>query len=204
MFQRHRIYPGNLGGFMGFWDAAKGVLGGGVFSKDARKFAMGTSDKYKQNSLLGPEQQPGYSQLQQSIAGPGAGGSWGTAADYYRSLMSDDNSTFDAMKAPEMRRFNEEIIPGLSEQFAGMGAGGMSSSGFRNAAIGAGTDLSERLGSIRAQLRQQGAQGLMNLGQQGLGHFNENILEKGQQGFLSQMAPVAGQALTKWATGGMG
>ncbi len=188
---------------MAFWDAVKGIAGGGIFSKGARNFAMGESDKYRQNSLLGPEQQPLYQQLQ-GAATSGPGGAFGQASDYYRGLLSNESPDFNAMAAPEMRRFQEEIIPGLSEQFAGMGAGGLSSSGFQNAAVGAGTDLSERLGSIRAQLRQQGAQGLMGLGQQGLGMYNENILQKGQPGFLSQIAPIAGQALTKWATGGMG
>jgi len=196
-----------MGFFSNWGKGLQSLAGSSIFNKDMRDkaggFLMGTPDKYRQNSLLGPEQQPLYQQLQ-GAATSGPGGSFGQAGDYYRGLLSNDSADFNAMAAPEMRRFQEEIIPGLSEQFAGMGAGGLSSSGFRNAAVGAGTDLSERLGAIRAQLRQQGAQGLMGLGQQGLGMYNENILQKGQPGFLSQIAPMVGQGLTKWATGGMG
>ena len=158
-------------------------------------FFTGTPERWEQKSILGKEQQPLYSQLQAANMGKGAGGSFGTAGDYYRSLLEDDNSTYNAMAAPEMRQFREQIIPGLSEQFAGMGFGGsgLNSSGFRNASVNAGTDLSERLGAIRAQLRQQGAQGLMVLGQQGLGQYNENIHRPGTEGFLSSaLGPALG------------
>lgn len=159
-------------------------------------FLSGTKGKFEQKSLLGPEQKGLYGQLLASAQAPGAGGAFGEAADYYRGLLKDDNSTFQAFQAPEMRRFNEEIIPGLAEQFAGMGSGALSSSGFRNAAVNAGTDLSERLGAIRAQLRQQGAAGLMNLGQQGLQQFNENIYRPPTPGFLEAAAPGIGSAVT--------
>jgi hypothetical protein len=76
-----------------------------------------------------------------------------------------------------------------------MGSGGLSSSSFRNAAVGAGTDLSERLGAIRAGLRQQGAQGLQNIGNMGLGSFNENIHRPATGGLLGGFAQGAGQGL---------
>ncbi len=146
-------------------------------------FWTGEQGKFNQISTLDPQQQGLKSQLLGS-AQQGSGGSFGQAGDYYRNLLSNNNNDIQAMQAPEMRQFHEQIIPGLSEQFAGMGSGGLSSSGFRNAAINAGTDLSERLGAMRAQLRQQGAQGLMGLGQQGLQQFNENIYTPGQPGAL--------------------
>ena len=93
-----------------------------------------------------------------------------------------------------MRQFREEIIPGLAEQFAGMGSGGLSSSGFRNATVHAGRDLSERLGRIRAELRNQAAGNLSNLGQFGLGQFNENIYREKQPGLLGSLGNLTGQA----------
>jgi hypothetical protein len=184
----------------GFWDTAKGIVGGGIFSKKFRKagkdFLMGTPEEHERMSTLLPEQQGLFDQLQNSAMNQGAGGAFGTAADYYRDLLSDDSKTAQAMFAPETRNFNENIIPGLSEQFAGMGAGGLSSSGFRNAAVGAGTDLSERLGAIRANLRQQGAAGLTNIGQLGLGNYSQDVMtQPGTTGFLSSVAPAAGQAI---------
>lgn len=160
-----------------------------------KNFFMGTPGKMEDVSTLTPEQLPIAKQLYGAAQGPGGGGAFGTAADYYRGLLSDDNSTFNAFAAPEQRRFNEQIIPDLAEQFAGMGSGALSSSGFRNAAINAGTDLSERLGAIRAQLRQQGAAGLTGIGQQALQPFKENIYRPPQSGFIEQVAPVAGAAL---------
>lgn len=157
-------------------------------------FFTGTPGKWSQQSLLTPQQQKLSGQLQQANMGRGAGGSFGTAADYYRDLLSNDNETFNQFAQPELRRFRQETIPSLSEQFAGMGSGGLSSSGFRNAAVNAGTDLSERLGAIRAQLRQQGASGLMGLGQQGLNPTVENVYTQGQGGFLDQLAPLIGSA----------
>lgn len=175
------------------------------FFKEIGKFFRGTPGKYEQRSTLRPEQQGLFDQMQSALQGKGAGGAFGQTADYYRGLMSDDSADFQAFAAPEQRRFNEETIPGLSEQFAGMGSGGLSSSGFRNAAVSAGTDLSERLGSIRAQLRQQGAQGLQQLGQFGLSpQFQENIYKQGQPGLLDYGAQAVGTAAGMYGGGAAG
>ncbi len=174
------------------------------FFKNIGKFFTGTKGKHKEISTLTKAQQPLQEQLLQASMQSGAGGSFGTAADYYRDLLSPDSQTAQMMFAPEQRRFNEEIIPGLSEQFAGMGSGNLNSSGFQNAAVNASTDLAERLGAIRAQLRSQAAQGLMGLGQQGLTPVKENVYYPGQEGFLGQIAPVAGAALGTYLGGPAG
>lgn len=167
-----------------------------------KEFMFGTPEKMQQVSRLEPGQMPLKNQL--ITAGmQGPGGAFGQAADFYGNLLSNDSEDFNAFAAPEMRRFNEQIVPGLAEQFAGMGSGALSSSGFRNAAVGAGADLSERLGAIRAQLRQQGAQGLMNIGQQGLGQFSENVLRPATQGYAQQVAPALAKGGLAFATGGM-
>ncbi len=159
-------------------------------------FLTGTPQKNYQVSTLGQEQVPLKDQLINAGMGKGAGGAFGDAADYYRGLLSNEGGDFDAFAAPEMRRYNEQIVPDLAEQFAGMGSGGLSSSGFRNAAVGAGTDLSERLGAIRANLRQQGAQGLQNIGSQGLQSFYNNVTQPATGGLLDMAAPAVGAALT--------
>lgn len=157
-------------------------------------FWSGTDPVDYQQTQLAPEQIPLYEQSVNAGLNKGAGGAFGDSADYYRNLLSDDSADFDMFARPEMRRFNEEIIPGLSEQFAGMGSGGLSSSGFRNAAVNAGTDLSERLGAIRGNLRTQAAQGLFQAGQQGLQHHLENVHVDGQPGFFQGAASGIGQA----------
>ncbi len=171
---------------MGFW-------------KQVGNFFTGTPATRENVSTLRPDQEDLYNQLQAANLGSGAGGAFGQAADYYRDLLSNDSQTMSQMAAPQMRQFNEEIIPGLSEQFAGMGSGGLSSSGFRNAAVNAGTDLSERLGALRAQLRQQGAAGLSNLGQMGLQPYSQNMeTQPGSPGLLNNISSgignIAGQA----------
>lgn len=157
-------------------------------------FFFGSPGKIQQQSTLGKEQQGLYNQLLKAGMGQGAGGAFGQSADYYRGLLSNDSADFNAFAAPELRRFRQETVPGLAEQFAGFGSGALSGSGFRNAALNASTDLSERLAAIRAGLRQQGAQGLMNIGQQGLGSYNENIYMQPTTGFLGSIGQGLGAA----------
>ena len=160
-------------------------------------FFTGTPGQWSQQSTLTPGQQKLQSGLQNS-----ANGSFGQAGNYYSSLLNENNQTFNDLSNPEFRRFNEQIIPDIAEQFAGMGSGGLSSSGFRNAAVSAGADLSERLGALRAQLRQQGAQGLMGLGSQALQPVAENVYTQGQPGFLDAVGEGIGGAATGFLMGG--
>ena len=157
-------------------------------------FFLGSQGKIKQQSTLGPEQQGLYRQLLGAGMGQGAGGAFGQSADYYRGLLGNDSADFNAFAAPELRRFRQETVPGLAEQFAGFGSGAMSGSGFRNAALNASTDLSERLASLRAGLRGQAAQGLQGIGQQGLGSYNENIYMQPTTGFLGSIGQGLGAA----------
>lgn len=156
----------------------------------------GSPEKHERISTLTPEQQPLLSQAIRAGMNPGAGGAFGASADYYRDLLDNDSQTLAMLSAPEMRQFREQILPNISEQFAGMGSGGLSSSGFQNASTAAGTDLGERLAAIRANLRAQGAAGLQNIGQIGLGNFSQDVMtEPGTPGLLSQFAPAIGMGL---------
>lgn len=158
-------------------------------------FFTGTPGKFEQRSTLLPNQQAIQGQQARAIQGRGAGGAFGESADYYRDLLSNQSADLTAFQAPELRRFQEEIIPDLAEQFAGMGSGGLSSSGFRNAGVSAGADLGERLASIRAGLRQSAADRLSNMGQQGLNTYAENYYRPRTPGFLESAAPAIGGAL---------
>ena len=161
-----------------------------------RNLFFGSPEKHERVSTLLPEQQKLFQQLQQALMSSGSGGAFGDAADYYRSILSQDPALMQQFFAPEMRRFQQETIPGLAEQFAGMGSGALSSSGFRTAGLQAGTDLQERLGAIRANLMSQAAQGLSGLGQIGLGQFSQDVMtQPGSPGFFSQIAPAVGQGI---------
>lgn len=158
-------------------------------------FWTGTPGKFEQRSTLRPDQQRLSQQLVNAGMDRGAGGAFGTAADYYRNLLSDNPEDMDAFAAPELRRFREQIVPQIGADFAGQGSGALSSSAFRNATVNASTDLAERLGAIRASLRQNAAQGLSNIGSQGLQPFTQNFYTPPQPGFLSSIAPGLGAGI---------
>lgn len=178
------------------------------FFKQLQQRLFGKPEEMQSVSTLTPQQQKIQSQLEQSMQQKGAGGAFGDTADYYRDLLSNDGQTANMFAQPMMRQFNEEVIPGLSEQFAGMGSGGLSSSSFRNAAVNEGAGLSERIGSMRAGLRQQGAQGLQGMGAQSLAQTKENIFRPETHGFIGNavnaLAGGVGQGLGMAATGGIG
>ncbi len=167
-----------------------------VISAISSKFGS-KKEKFENKPTLRKDQEPLYRQLQAAGMGQGAGGAFGESADYYRNLLSNQPQDFESFAAPEMRRFNEQIIPGLSAQFAGLGSGALSSSAFRNAAIGAGTDLSERISAIRANLRQGAAQGLQNIGQFGLSPFSGNVYRPPTTGPSSAFAPATGNLMAQ-------
>lgn len=172
------------------------------FGQGVKEFFLGSPDIRNNVSTLRKEQEPGYQQLQNAAQGRGAGGAFGESSDYYRDLLSNDSQDYNNFAAPALRQYQEDIVPGLSEQFAGMGAGGLSSSGFRNAQVQGATDLSERLGALRAQLRQSGAQGLQNIGQLGLGNYSQNMVtQQGQEGVLPKLIGQLPAAAAAYATG---
>lgn len=165
----------------------------GLFKSIGNLFG-GTPGRIEQLSTLRPDQEQLSNQLVQAGQQKGAGGAFGSAADYYRDLLSDNPADMQAFTAPAMRQYAQDIVPGISEQFASMGSGGLSSSGFRNAQTQGAVDLAERLGQIRANLRQAGAQGLSNIGNLGLQNFQQNYQIPGSEGLLSSMAPALGAA----------
>lgn len=168
------------------------------FLSGLSSFFTGTPGKMSQQSTLLPNQRPIQKQQAQAAMGPGAGGAFGQSADYYRNLLGNDSQDLQAFQQPEMRRFNEQTIPDIAEQFAGMGSGGLSSSGFQNSAVSAGADLGERLASMRAGLRQNAADRLSSFGQQALNPYAENVYRPRTPGLLESLAPAVGSAATSY------
>jgi len=158
-------------------------------------FWMGSPAQIKQVSGLSPDQQGLQQQLMGAMSGQGGAGGFGQAADYYRDLLGGDQ-TYSAMAAPEMRQFREETVPGLAEQFAGMGSGGSFGSSFQSAEAQAGAGLAERLAAMRAQLRQQGAQGMMGMGQQALSPYMQNMMIPRSPGLMDGLMDVGAKGLS--------
>lgn len=159
------------------------------------QWLFGKPERMKNVSLLNGQQQDLHSQLMQSLMGQGAGGAFGDVADYYRGLLGGDSESQRALEAPMMRQFNEEIIPDLAEQFAGMGSGNLGGSSFRNAAVNAGAGLSERIAAMRAGLAQQGASGLAGLAGQGLNPVMQPMLRPQTGGLFGNLSEGLGIGL---------
>lgn len=136
-----------------------------------------------------------FSQLLAAIGGTGAGGAFGDVSDYYRGLMGGEGA--EEFEAPLRRQFSEDIMPGIAEQFAGLGSGGLSSGNFVQETGRAGTDLAERLGSIRAGLREKGAAGLSGLAQGALSPVDELQFRPRQPSLFENFMGGAGGGLGK-------
>lgn len=168
-----------------------------------KEFFLGNAPERENVSTLRPEQEKQYRNLQKAALKKGAPGVYGDVADYHRSNLSDNPADFDKFAAPALRQYNEDIVPGLSEQFAGMGAGGLSSSGFQNAQIQGATDLSERLGAIRAELRQRSAEGLQGIGDRSLQSYSTNVETRpGSEGVLPGLVKSIPDVAAAYFTGG--
>lgn len=117
---------------------------------------------------------------------------------YLQELLDPSGQAADRFAAPYMRQFEEQTIPRLAEQFAGVG--GLSSSGFQQSLGQAGAGLAENLAALRENVRLQGSQGLQALLQNILGQQTQALVPKqmsfGKQ-FALGMAPGVGQSLGK-------
>jgi len=125
-------------------------------------------------------------------------------ANYVQNLLQGGPGAFEQFEAPLMRQFNEQVIPGIAERFAGAGtgAGAMSSSALNQALARAAERLTESLGAQRANLTygalnqglQYAQQPYSNVYQQSQISPYQYIEEPGQQGFFPAVASAAGGA----------
>lgn len=143
---------------------------------------------YETISTFAPQQQQAFSQLLSMLNGLG-----GQGTQYWQELLSGSPEAFERFEAPYRRQFNEQIVPGIAERFAGVG--GLSSSGFQQALGRASTDLSERLASLREGMRSQVPGQAMS----GL----QNLLGMNTQAFLPKQMPFW-QNLLLGLSGGVG
>jgi hypothetical protein len=119
------------------------------------------------------------------------GGGFQQANQYDQSLLQPGQEGFNQFAQPYNQQFEQKVLPGIAERFAGAGA--LSSSGFGQALGGASSDFQSQLAQLFSQLQGQAAQRQQgqfgNLSQLGLGYSPFAYQEKqGQQGFLPQLA----------------
>ncbi len=110
-------------------------------------FFTGTPEQIQQYSRYDPTQQ----QIYQNVTQPGAqleqNPLFQQGSQFLQSLMSGDMSAF---QAPLLQQFEQDIVPGISEQFAGLGMG--ASSGLNQTLARAAENLGGQLGQQRSQL----------------------------------------------------
>lgn len=96
--------------------------------------------------------------------GSGLGEADQGSIDYLQQLMNPNSEAVNQFAQPYINQFQQEIVPGLAERFAGLGAmgGGLSSSGFGQSLSTAAGNLQQNLAALKAGLGQQAAGQLMS------------------------------------------
>ena len=174
-----------------------------------RDSLFGTKGEFKQTPTLTPEQQQLFSQLIGRLGGQGGQqGQMGQGLDLISQLFGGNQQFLEQMQAPALRQFQEQIVPGIAEQFSGAGSGAQGSSSFAQALGGAGADLTERLAGQRAEMGAQAQQGGLQALMQMLGMAQQpqfaNAYQPGQAGGLGSLLGGVGQGFGGMFGGGLG
>jgi len=82
---------------------------------------------------------------------------YGEGSNYLQNILSNAPGAFEAFEAPYLQQFNQQVVPGIAERFAGLGTGGsaLSSSGLNQSLARAGENLSTNLAGLRSGLQMQ-------------------------------------------------
>lgn len=162
-------------------------------------FWTGSKDQIKQTQNYSPQQLQLLNQILQQYQS-----SMGGAFNQLNSQINDEDPLdFNAIEAPIMQQYQEDIIPGILERFAGQGAS--SSSAMNQTLARSGKDLSQGLAAQRAGMsnqRMQIKQNAMNLlqqyGSQGLSQQTSPYVQQGSKGFLDYGAQGMGALIGSW------
>ena len=152
---------------------------------------FGKEEKREKFDLFTPEQNQYMDFLLQSTKQPIS-----TGLSYLQDLLGGGEESFQRMAAPEMRRFQEQVIPELAQRFASSDA--LGSSAFKQSLGAAGAGLSENLAALRENLRMQALQqvpAVAGMGQAGLQRRFENVLRPGTSGLAGPLLGAVGTAL---------
>jgi hypothetical protein len=170
-------------------------------TKEGRKDLFG-NDNELQKLPTGTKQQQQFGGneliqwLQQQL---GEGGGFNQANQYDQNLLGNGPEAFNQFAQPYNQQFEQKILPGIAERFAGAGA--LSSSGFGQALGGAASDFQSQLAQLFSQLQGQAAgrqqNQFQNLSNTGLGYqpfaYNE---KQGSPGLLPQFATAGIKAFS--------
>lgn len=131
--------------------SAVGPMIGRAFSgkKDSQRSSLFTKpEEIKEINRFTPQQQQTLGDIQNILSGRGEAPKGGILGQ----LFSPEG--FEAYAKPAQQFFEQRIAPNIAEQFSSLGAGSQGSSAFQQQLAQAGRELSENLGSMRAQQQQ--------------------------------------------------
>lgn len=155
---------------------------------DLQKWLFGGTPDVRQATTQTPEQQQFQEQMLSQL-----GGTTGMGMEWLQQILSGDESAFADFEAPIKRQFEQEVVPGIAERFAGMGSGGAQSSSAMQQTMGrAGTELSQNLAQMRSGLKMGAMQQLQGLISQSQQPTFQNIYEPGSTGVLGGLIEGGG------------
>lgn len=162
---------------------------------DLMDWLVGRSPERQQFGKLTPEQQQFQNYILQSLGGP-----TGQGFDFLSQILGGDEEAFKSFEAPLKRQFEREIVPGISERFAGMGTGGAQSSSAMNQSLAtAGRDLSTNLAALRSGLKMDALKQLQSFMSPAYAQSFENVYDPGAYGVVGGFLQGAGQGAGKMA-----
>ena len=156
----------------------------------AGKYFLGEQEQFNRTPTQTPQ---GMSYLDQLLQSAGRG-------------AQNPQAGFAPIAQEEIRRVNEEFIPGLSERFTslgGFGSGGLSSPAFTQQLRGTESDLASRLAAMSSEYGLKNRAQSLQEGQVGLTPQFETQFRPGGQGAIQQVLQLLAPALQS-AAGGFG
>ncbi len=137
-------------------DPATGMAIAGGAMQILNGLMAGDEESMRQFETLSPEQKQfvlgELSRLQQ-MQGPG--GAADKAMKVFEQYLDPNSDVYKNFEKPYLQQFEQQTIPGISEQFAGKGA--LASSGFGQALSGAAANLQTNLAQMKTGLQRQAA-----------------------------------------------
>jgi len=173
-------------------------------SSSFRESLFGTPGEFRTTPTTTGAQQGIFDQLIAALGGEG--GLFGQGIGAIGSQLGGGQDFIEALQRPELRRFEQETIPGIAEAFTR--GGGQRTSAFGQQLGAAGAGLAENLAAQRAglgvQQQQSGLQQLMAL--LGLSQQQQfaTAFQPGQAGGLSSLFGGLGSGLGMAAGGAAG
>lgn len=124
-----------------------------------------------------------------------------SGSNFLQQLLGGGPNAFADFEAPYLQQFNQQIVPGIAERFAGVGAG--SSSGLNQALSSAASGLQNQLAGLHGQLKMQALPQALQYAQQpysnlatGMGFNPYEFMEQpGGAGLLHHLAQGLGQGV---------